>query len=53
MNILPMSRVYHNRSFELLAPPHIRAQNQDMCHGSIGCDQIEIQSQPNQSFGTL
>ena len=25
-------------------PPHFNTQNQDMCHGTIGCNLIEIDS---------
>ena len=34
LNILPMSRVYHNRIL-----PHFSTQNQAMCHGNIGSSQ--------------
>ena len=37
-NILPMSRVYHDRSFFLT----FNTQNQDMCHGTIDFDLVEI-----------
>ena len=36
--------------FKLLIPPHLSTQNMDMCHGTIGFNLIEIESQPNWSY---
>ena len=41
-NILPMSRVCHNCSFQPLIPSHFSTQAMDMCHGTTGSSMFEI-----------
>jgi hypothetical protein len=53
LNILPMSRVRHNYSFQPIIPSYFNTQSQDMCHGTIGSDLINIEFQPDQNSSTL
>ena len=48
-----MSTVYHNRLCKLLIPPHFKTESQDMFHGIIGYDLIEMESQLDWNNGTL
>jgi hypothetical protein len=44
----------HYQCLESIIPPHLSTQNQDMCHDTIGSNQvIEMQSQFDRNFGTL
>ena len=51
--VLPMSRVCHNHSFELLIPRHCEIKTKAMSHNTISFYLIKIQSEFDQNYDTL